>query len=405
MAELIPKGGKKWRVRLFCRRDDAGKKIYCYDKTLSFETIKKRNEHVRDLETRHAAGTLHEDAAQAAPLTLGGLVARWLAHKQPYLEPNTHTDYKRNLERYVTGRVVEEGRVEGGHLLEDGTRLGDLPLHLLRPAHIQGVYDSMAGRGLSARAIRNLHNPLRQALEMAVWWELIPTNPCARTKRPKVRRGRIEVLLPKEADPFIEAAKADRLGALFTFMLSNGPRPEECFGLKWPDVDFEAATATIRRVLKWNYEGGGWRLREYPKTEAGFRTLKLAPKVVQLLKEHRRRQLEERVKAGGRYRHNDLVFCTKTGEPLAETNVIRRHLRPLLTAAGLRRVTLYGLRHSFATLSIAAGEDAKYVSRQLGHESVAFTLDVYVHMVEELSLKAVGKLESVLFPKRKGKGK
>lgn len=170
---------------------------------------------------------------------------------------------------------------------------------------------------------------------MALWWELIPSNPADRTKRPSVKRGKIEVLHPEEAPEFLQAAKGDRLGPLFTFMLSNGARPEECYGLKWSEVDLDKGRVEIFRVLKWNRSGGGWRLREYPKTDASCRTLRLEHQVIAILQEWRKKQLLERLQAGKRYENHDLVFCIPTGEPLYPTNVHRRHSYPVVKHAGL----------------------------------------------------------------------
>jgi site-specific recombinase XerD len=126
----------------------------------------------------------------------------------------------------------------------------------------------------------------------------------------------------------------------------------------------------------------------------------LEPPIIKIFQEHRKRQLVERMSAGKKYQNNNLVFCTLTGEPLSLTNVHRRNYRPIITAAKLKNsLTLYSLRHSFATLSLAANVEPKIVSYDLGHESVAFTLDVYCKVVEKMRLNAEGKLDSILFPK------
>jgi integrase len=396
MAECIPKDGNKYRIRIFCRRDENGKKIYCYDKTLIFESVKKRKEFIRDIETKHEDGTLHKDTKKDK-VTLNAYLDRWLDHKKPHLDLNTYQDYEWNLEHYIRHFKTKEQ--------PDAPCFGDRPLTSIKSYDIQEVYDDMLNRDLSARSIGNLHNVISQALKKAVWWDLIPSNPADRTERPKVKRGRIEVLQPEEAPMFLEAAKNDRLEPLFTFMLSNGVRPEEAGGLKWSEVDLKKGQVIIFRVIKWNRKGGGWRLREYPKTDAGWRTLHLDPKVVTSLLHWKKKQLMERLKAGKRYKNHDLVFCTPTGEPLYPTNVHRRHFHPVLKAAKIKsHIRLYGLRHSFATLSLVAGVDAKKVSHDLGHESVAFTLDTYVHIVEKMHSDAKGKLQSILFPKTTKKG-
>lgn len=71
---------------------------------------------------------------------------------------------------------------------------------------------------------------------------------------------------------FLEAAKKECLGPYFTFLLMNGSRPEAASGLNWDDLDLKGGKVVIFRVLKWNRKGGGWRLREYTKTDAGRRT-------------------------------------------------------------------------------------------------------------------------------------
>jgi integrase len=396
MAECIHKGDKKYRIRQYCRRDEQGRKVYCFDKTLIFETIKKRNAFIRDIETKHTDGTLHNSSIEAAP-TLNGFLDRWLAHKKPHLEPNTYSDYKWNLEHYIRHFQPKEP--------PDAPCLGDRLLTSIKSYDIQGVYDNMLECDLSARSVGNLHNVIWQALEMAEWWDLISRNPAKRTKRPSIKSPEIEVLQPDEATKFLEAANKDRLGPLFTFMLMNGPRPEECYGLQWSEVDLDKGRVKIFRVLKWNRKGGGWRMRDYPKTDASRRTLRLEPPIIAILQEWRKKQLLERLQAGKRYKNNNLVFCTPTGEPLYPTNVHRRHFHPVVKAAKINHpFHLYGLRHTFATLSLAAGVKEKKISRDLGHKKVAFTLDTYVHIVEEMHLEADGKLSSMLFPKRAKKG-
>jgi integrase len=78
------------------------------------------------------------------------------------------------------------------------------------------------------------------------------------------------------------------------------------------------------------------------------------------LVDHRRKQAEERLKAGAGYQQHDLVFATSEGSPLMPRNLKRRHFRPILKAAKRPdNFRLYDLRHSCATLLHAAGENPK----------------------------------------------
>jgi integrase len=385
MSEAILKGGNKFRVRQYCCRDAKGKKIYCTDKTVVFESVKERKAFIREMETEHANHALNGTGPDRKRMTVNAFLTKWLAHKKVRLDLNTFADYEWNLDRYVRPAI------------------GELLLSTIRLDHIEAIYDDMLERKLSARSVRNLHGVLSQALKKARATGLISNNPAELAKLPPTKKPKIRALEEDEAQRFLGQTMNDRLGPLFAFMLANGPRPEECYGLQWSEVDLEKGRVQIWRVLKWNRKGGGWRFRDYPKSEKGERTLELEPQVVAILKRWRKDQLVERLRSK-RYEDHNLVFCTPTGEPLYPTNVHSRHFKPILTAAGLDRKTrLYDLRHTFATLSIASGVDPKTVSHDLGHENPTFTMSIYCHFVERMRRNATGKLVGILFPKTKAK--
>ena len=116
------------------------------------------------------------------------------------------------------------------------------------------------------------------------------------------------------------------------------------------------------------------------------------------LVEHRRQQAEERLAAGPKCAHHNLVFATAMGEPLDERNVVNRHFKPILKAAGLpMSVRLYDLRHTCATLLLAQGEHPKIVSERLGHANITLTLDTYSHVLPGMEEQAAQRLETLLF--------
>jgi integrase len=118
------------------------------------------------------------------------------------------------------------------------------------------------------------------------------------------------------------------------------------------------------------------------------------------LKEHKRQQAEERLKAGRNYQALDLVFATTEGGPLMPQNLLRRHFRPILKRADLpQTVRIYDLRHSCATLLLAAQENPKVVSERLGHATITLTLDTYSHVLPSMQRAATDKLDDMLFSK------
>jgi integrase len=116
------------------------------------------------------------------------------------------------------------------------------------------------------------------------------------------------------------------------------------------------------------------------------------------LRQHRRRQAEERLKPGPQYHNHDLVFCGKEGNPLHPRNVIARHFKPALKRAGLPgSIRLYDLRHTCATLRLLADENPKVVSERLGRSSIVLTLDTYSHVLPSMQKAATDKLAGMLF--------
>jgi integrase len=120
--------------------------------------------------------------------------------------------------------------------------------------------------------------------------------------------------------------------------------------------------------------------------------------MVKALEEHKRKQAEERLKAGSLWQDHGLVFTTTVGGPLNISKLTRNHFKPALKRAGLsQEVRLYDLRHSCATLLLQAGESSKVVSERLGHSTITLTLDVYTHVLPDMQKAAAEKLENLLF--------
>lgn len=113
------------------------------------------------------------------------------------------------------------------------------------------------------------------------------------------------------------------------------------------------------------------------------------PQAVEALRRHKEKQKKQRADAGARWQDLDLIFPNRTGGPLHAANLIRRHFFPLLEAASLPRIRFHDLRHSAATLYLAADTHPKVVQEMLGHSSISLTLDTYSHTVANMQPQAV----------------
>ena len=204
------------------------------------------------------------------------------------------------------------------------------------------------------------------------------------------------MLTPEQVSRFLEAAKNDPWYALFLTAVTTGMRPGEYLALQWKDINFETRTLSVKRTVTPKGEF------QEPKTARSRRSIRLLPSVIQALRSHRIHQAEWRLKQGEAYVNKDLVFASETGQPLNERNLVNRHFKPILRAAGLpETLRLYDLRHTCATLLLAAGENPKVVSERLGHASVTLTLDTYSHVLPDMQQAAADKLEALLFSSQK----
>jgi len=310
-------------------------------------------------------------------MTLDEFLDKWLdVAARPRLREKTFEDYKELLARYVR-------RPLGAHRLAN--------IHAL---DIQGLYSEMLSKGLSARTVRYTHAVLGSALKQAARWGYISVNPALLVDLPKSKRREMQALSPEQAMLFRSEAANDDQGIVFDFALFTGMRPEEYLALKWSDLDLEKGTATVRRTLVWS-KGGGWKFGE-TKTTKSRRTVSFPVELSRALIVHKREQAETKLKLGPEYQNNDLVFAASQGQPLNLKNLTRRHFQPILKRAGLPMIRLYDLRHSCATLLLAAGEHAKVVSERLGHASITLTLDTYSHVLPTMQQSATEKLQRLL---------
>lgn len=376
-GQIIKRGERTWIVRIFTGRDEKGKRRYL-NKTIH-GTKKDAGMYLSTTLTAISTGTFVEPAT----ITVDAYIKKWLeAAARPRLRDNTYREYEGLLQRYVSPVLGEK-------------RLSDV-----RPLDIQAFYSSMSEQGLSPRTVRFTHSVLSSAFKQAVRWRMLSHNPCMSVELPRKTNTEMQSLTPKEAAQFLKEATSDRWGALFILALATGLRPSEYFGLKWSDMDLERGLVTVQRSLIWrSYKSGDWYFGE-PKTPRSRRRIPLPASVVRALIEHRSRQAEGRLKVGPKYQSLDLVFATNEGQPLIRLNVVQKHFKPILKRAKLpETLRLYDLRHSCATLLLAANENPKVVSERLGHSSITLTMDIYSHVLPDMQQGASDKLENILFRK------
>jgi integrase len=273
-------------------------------------------------------------------------------------------------------------------------RLGKKKLKALKLEDAEGLYRSMAASGLSPATIRYVHAVLRRALNRAFVRGLVPRNVADGASLPRADQKETEAFTPEEVRRFLQAAKHDRLEALYVLAITCGLRQGELLGLRWDDVDLEAGRLTVRRQVQRSRDGSG--MISGPTKNKKSRTIRLGRVAVEALKAHRDAQAEDVASAKGLWGDPNLVFASTIGTPLDPSNLVGRSFKPLLGRAGLPSIRFHDLRHACATLLFFEGVPVKVVQEVLGHSSVSVTMDVYSHILPDMQERAAAAMDELL---------
>ncbi len=328
---------------------------------------------------------------EPSKLTFGEWIDTWLKHyKTASIRPTTLTSYEYIIRIHIKPSI------------------GHIPLKDLKAEQLQAMYNdkfmngntTKKGGGLSARTVRYIHVIIHEALAQAQKNDLVIRNVSESTVLPRQTKKEIRVLTLEEQKKFISSLGCEPLGPLFLLALASGMRLGELLALKWSNIDLDKAVVKVKqslsRVRNFDEDNdvNSELIFQEPKTKAGNRSIPIPLSIIQALRTHKKKQAEQRLKAGASYINNDLVFCTKTGSPIEPRNV-DRSFKAILTNAKLADINFHALRHTYATRLLEANEHPKVVQELLGHTSITMTLDLYSHVLPELKSAAAAKINNL----------
>jgi len=312
-------------------------------------------------------------------LTVGQWLDTWHAEYLGNVKHSTAVSYAQHIENHLK------------------PALNAVKLSALRAPAIQKLYNDMQRKGLSSKTVKNVHGVLHRALQKAMMLGFIRSNPSSACTLPRIEKADIKPLDAPEIKAFLAALDESEYSTLLKVDLFTGMREGEILGLQWPCIDFERGTITVSKQLsRPRRKGDVYRLTSLKNDKP--RTIHPAPFVMSLLREHRRKQLEKRLFAGPLWNEGDfpdLVFTSDQGKYLCY-NVVLRHFRKALAAAGIPAKRFHDLRHTYAVSSLRAGDDVKTVQENLGHHTAAFTLDQYGHVTETMKEASARRMEAFI---------
>lgn len=320
------------------------------------------------------------------------LVDRWLPIQEARLRKSTHDSYRRNIELHVI------------------PALGKRKLDQLTPDDIDVFYAALLknGRkkrpgekgpvtGLAPKSVHNIHVMLNKALSDAARKGTVVRNVVALAdapslqarKRPEVKAWEIDQLVA-----FLDGIASHRMAPAFYFAAHTGMRRGEVLGVRWRDIDLDAGRVAVRQALvSVAYDVSISDV----KTGTSRRTIDIDKGIVQVVADWHKTRTEER--SGVLPAPDDLVFVKADGEwmhPVIFSQLFDR----TVTKLDIPKISLHDLRHTHATLLLKAGVHVKVVSERLGHSNVAFTMNVYQHVLPGMQAAAADTFSLLLSNER-----
>ena len=219
--------------------------------------------------------------------------------------------------------------------------LGGLRFSEIRRVDLQDFADRLSADGLDPSTVRNTLMPLRAICRRALARGEVAVNPTSGLELPAMEGARDRIASPTEASEFLEALP-ERDRAIWATAMYAGLRRGELLALRWEDVDLAAGIIHVER--SWDAKSGAVG----PKSRAGRRTVPIPAALRDYFVEHK-------LRSG---RHVGLVFGTSYTQPFTPSNV-RKRANAAWLRAGLEPICLHECRHTFASLMIAAGVNAK----------------------------------------------
>ncbi len=401
IAEYQTAGGTRYLIKVLVTLPDGTRK----------QVLRRRDINGQPFTTRKAAGAGIRDLigkaeapggyTEPAKLTVGEYLDEWLAGLR--LAPSTKASYVKNVRLHVKPRI-------GSMKLTavTGSRLSAL----YRMLESEGRADGKGG--LSARTTRYISTIIGKAMKDAVRQGLIPTNPAAVAEAPSAKSARAPEMITwtaAEVATFLSWATdhADpEQRTAWILAVATGMRRGELLALRWKDIDTELGAISVRRSVGTIKEKGKkQRIVEGPTKTGRARVVDIDDSTAAMLKSYRTQRASLAFQLASA---DALVFGKAEGEhrlPESFSRYFREAVgrcrrwqaaqaKPGQAVELLPTIHLHSLRHTSATLQLAAGVHPKVVQERLGHQTISITLDTYSHALPTLQREAASALGALI---------
>jgi len=267
------------------------------------------------------------------------------------------------------------------------SRVGAKPASALTPDDLNHIMVDMIDAGKSKTTTRYMFRIAHGVLKDAVRKGKLTRNVADLADPPPAIKAEVETWDEVELDHFLTASANWEFYELFSTLALTGVRRGEGLGLQWCDADLNITSPTLHiRRTAYKLENGQWRF-EKPKTKRSDRVIALPISLALLLRQLREQKEANAEWCGREFSENDFMFARPDGS-LSDPRYLSKVFQRIVQKAGLKRIRLHDLRHTFATLLRANGVPIEVISKVLGHASVLVTLHIYDHWEGELRASA-----------------
>ena len=422
----IQKRGDSYRIVVSMGYDVNHKKLveittFTPDKNL---TPKKKQKAIEDFAYEFEKKCRNHERLEGEKTTLKDFIARWAAEKaQQELQPGTLEKYQAVIDSFILPAL--------GHL-----KLSEIKPHTVNAFFVSltkdgSRHDGKPG-GYSKGTINKVSNVLSSILRTAVEWEAIERNPCDAVRvKAEDSAEKIKFFTPQQAAAFLDYiskpytihtkghTRTDDTGkqytvgdytsikelptqlkVLFSLAIYSGLRKGEILALTWNDVDFENNTVAVTKAAA---VVGGQQIVKVPKTRNSYRLISIPRSITQQLQQWKLEQTRYRLQVGAYWQGDNWIFTQDDGRMMsyytpysALQDILTHYNADKAEADKLPMIPFHGLRHTKATLQIAAGTDVRTVSAILGHRETSTTMNIYSHSLQTAEQEAAANMERLL---------
>lgn len=381
----IRKRGNSYQIRVSCGYDTSGNQVV---QTMTWKPADGMNKKQIEKELQKQA-ILFEDKCMEGQVTANikfqDFAEQWF---EEYAKLNLrNTSYERM--KQLTVRVYPA--------------IGHLRLNKITSRHIQQFINDLAlngkslknGRPLSRKTAVHHLSFISDVFSYAVKMEMLTDNPCKRVTVPKGEKKEKDIYTLEEVAQLFQLLETAPLKyrTFFTLAIYSGFRRGEMLGLEWKEVDWEHNVISVRRTS--NYTASKGIYTDTTKTKKSQRSLKFPQSVMDLLREYKAEQDEERIKLGTKWQDYDRLFVKWDGRPM-NNNTPYFWLKEFCEENNFRFCDIHSLRHFYASALINEGVDAATVSGALGHSTITTTTSIYCHVFNQAQARAGDAIASVL---------